>query len=62
MKNSNKATLKRILRQLKPYKFYLAITIFLSVLCVVSTLTVPVLLGQIINLLDLTKVEAIDYK
>ena len=62
MKNSNKIVLKRILKQLKPYKFWLALTIFLAVLSVAGTLTVPVLFGQIINLLDLTKVAVIDYK
>ena len=62
MKSSNKIVLKRILKQLKPYKLWLVLTIFLAVLSVAGTLTVPVLFGQIINLLDLTKVDLIDYK
>ena len=62
MKNSNKIVVKRILKQLKPYKFWLVLTILLAVLSVAGTLTVPVLFGQIINLLDLTKVAFIDYK
>lgn len=62
MKSSNKVILKRILKQLKPYGFWLALTIFFSLINVVGTLTVPVIFGQIINLLDLTKVTSIDYK
>lgn len=62
MKSYNKNTLKRVLKQLKPYKFWLMLTIFLAVLTVVGVLTIPVLFGQIINLLDLTKVETINFK
>ena len=61
MKNSNTVVLKRILKQLKPYKLWLVLTIILATLSVTGTLTVPVLFGQIINLLDLTKVNTIDY-
>ena len=62
MKSSNKIVLKRIFKQLKPYKLWIALTILLAFLSVAGTLTVPVLFGQIINLLDLTKVSSIDYK
>lgn len=62
MNSSNKIILKRIFKQLKPYKLWLVLTIFLAILSVAGTLTVPVLFGQIINLLDLTKVTSIDYK
>ena len=62
MKGSNKIVLKRILKQLKPYRFWLALTILFAVLTVAGTLTVPVLFGKIINLLDFTKVSSIDYK
>lgn len=62
MNNSNKSVLKRILKQLKRYKLWVALTIFLAVLTVAGTLAVPILFGQIINLLDLTKVEVIDFK
>ena len=62
MKSSNKIVLKRIFKQLKPYKLWIALTILLAFLSVAGTLTVPVLFGQIINLLDLTKVSSINYK
>ena len=62
MKGNNKIILKRILKQLKPYKFFLVLTVLFAFLSVAGTLTVPVLFGQIINLLDLTKVDFIDYK
>ena len=62
MKGSNKIVLKRILKQLKPYKLWVALTILLAFLSMAGTLTVPVLFGQIINLLDLTKVSSIDFK
>ena len=62
MKISNKAVLKRILKQLKPYKFWICLTILFALLSVAGTLTIPVLFGQIINLLDLTKFNAINYR
>lgn len=62
MKIQTKSVLKRILKQLKPYKFWLALSILFAVLTVAGTLIVPVLFGQIINLLDLTKVEFVDFK
>ena len=61
MKSSNKVVLKRIFKQLKPYKFWIAFTILFAILSVAGTLTVPVLFGQVINLLDFTKVESINY-
>ena len=54
---SNKGVLRRIMKQLKPYKLWLALTLFLAVLTVAGNLVVPILFGQIINFLDLTKVE-----
>ena len=62
MITNNKVVLKRILKQLKPYKFWLALTFIFAILSVAGTLTVPVLFGQIINLLDITKVSSIAYK
>lgn len=62
MKLRNKSVLKRILKQLKRYKLWLALTIFFAILTVAGTLTVPVLFGQIINLLDFTKVDTIDFE
>ena len=62
MKLRNKSVLKRILKQLKHYKLWLALTVFFAILTVAGTLTVPVLFGQIINLLDFTKVDIIDFK
>ena len=62
MKLRNKSVLKRILKQLKRYKLWLALTVFFAILTVAGTLTVPVLFGQIINLLDFTKVDIIDFK
>lgn len=62
MKNSNKIVLKRIFKQLKPYKFWLILTLFFAILTVAGTLVVPVLFGQIINLLDLKKYESVDFK
>ena len=62
MKLRNKSVLKRILKQLKRYKLWLALTVFFAILTVAGTLTVPVLFGQIINLLDFTKVDTIDFE
>ena len=59
---SNKSVLKRIMKQLKRYKLWFALTLFLAVLTVAGTLVVPILFGKIINLLDLTKVDAINFK
>lgn len=57
MKGNNKKILKRILHQLKHYKFLLFLTILLAVLTVAGNLTIPVLFGKIINLLDFSKAE-----
>ncbi len=59
---SNKSVLKRIMKQLKRYKLWLVLTLFFAVLTVAGTLVVPILFGQIINLLDLTKVDIIDFQ
>ena len=62
MKTSNKIVLKRIFKQLKPYRFFIVLKFLFAILSVAGTLVVPVLFGQIINLLDFTKVDTIDYK
>lgn len=46
-----KTVLKRVLKQLKNYRFCLALTIVCAVLTVVGTLAVPVFFGQIVNLI-----------
>lgn len=45
-----KGVLKRILRQLKGYGFYLVLTVFFAFVTVAGTLAVPVFFGQIVNL------------
>ena len=62
MKGGNKSVLKRILRQLRHYKVLIGLTILSAILTVAGTLSVPILLGRVINLLDLTKVEYVDFK
>lgn len=58
---SSRQILKRILKQLKGYKIWLAATIFFAVITVAGTLSVPVLFGQIIDLLDLEKFAHVDF-
>lgn len=58
---SSRQILKRILKQLKGYKIWLAATIFFAVITVAGTLSVPVLFGQIIDLLDLEKFAQVDF-
>ncbi len=51
MANQNRGVLKRILKQLKGYKLWLAATVFFALVSVVGTLAVPVFFGQIVNLI-----------
>ncbi len=44
---SRKKVYKRILKQLKHYKFMLALTIFFALITVAGNLIVPVFFGQI---------------
>lgn len=48
---SQKIILKRILKQLKPYGFLLAATIFFALISVTGSLIVPIFFGQVIDLL-----------
>lgn len=50
-KPSQKIILKRILKQLKPYGFLLAATIFFALISVAGSLSVPIFFGQVIDLL-----------
>lgn len=50
-KPSQKIILKRILKQLKPYGFLLAATIFFALISVAGSLIVPIFFGQVIDLL-----------
>ena len=61
MAKVQKGVLKRVLEQLKGYKLWLIATIFFALITVAGTLTVPIFFGQIIDLIDLTKVESIDF-
>ena len=51
MATKQKGVLKRILRQLKKYKFHLAATVFFALVTVAGTLVVPIFFGQIVNLI-----------
>lgn len=51
MAAKQKGVLKRILRQLKKYKFHLAATVFFALVTVAGTLAVPIFFGQIVNLI-----------
>lgn len=51
MKSLQKSVLKRVLVQLKKYKFQLALTVFFALVSVAGTLAVPVIFGQIVNLI-----------
>ena len=48
-KTSQKSVLKRILKQLKHYKLWIAVTILLAVISVAGTLVVPIFFGQVID-------------
>ena len=58
---SRKKVYKRILKQLKHYKFMLALTIFFALITVAGNLIVPVFFGQVIDLFDLTKYSQVDF-
>lgn len=47
----NKNVLKRVLKQLAHYKFYIAASLFFALICVAGMLAVPVFFGQITNLI-----------
>lgn len=49
-KSSRKGVFKRILKQLKPYKFWIAATVFFALISVAGNLLAPVFVGQIIDL------------
>lgn len=49
-KPSQRAVIKRILKQLKNYKFLIAATIFFALLSVAGNLLAPIFVGQIIDL------------
>ncbi|MDE5721371.1 MAG: ABC transporter ATP-binding protein/permease [Clostridia bacterium] len=51
MANAQKGVLKRVLKQLKGYKFWLAATIFFALVTVAGNLVLPVFFGQIIDLI-----------
>ena len=51
MATSKKRIIKRILRQLKDYKFSLAATIFFALVTVAGTLIVPIFFGRVIDLI-----------
>ena len=59
VKLSQKAILKRILKQLKNYKFLLACTIFFALVSVAGNLIVPIFFGQVIDLLVVG--QAVDF-
>lgn len=49
MATQNRGVLKRILKQLKGYKLWLAATVFFALVSVAGTLAVPVFFGQIVK-------------
>ncbi|MDE7306208.1 MAG: ABC transporter ATP-binding protein/permease, partial [Clostridia bacterium] len=51
MAAKQKGTLKRVLKQLKKYKFYIVLTVFFALVTVAGSLATPVFFGQIINLI-----------
>ncbi|MCH5148748.1 MAG: ABC transporter ATP-binding protein [Clostridiales bacterium] len=61
MADKRKGVVKRILKQLKKYRLLLALTIFFAIVTVAGTLLVPVIFGQIIDLIDLEKLGSIDF-
>lgn len=46
-----KSVLKRVLKQLGPYKFYIVLSLFFALIAVAGTLATPIFFGQIINLI-----------
>ena len=61
MAEKRKGVFKRILKQLKKYRFLLALTIFFAIITVAGTLLVPVIFGRIIDLIDLENLGSIDF-
>ena len=61
MADKRKGVVRRIFKQLKKYRFLLALTIFFAIVTVAGTLLVPVIFGQIIDLIDLENVASIDF-
>lgn len=61
MAQRQKSVLKRVLKQLKGYKFWLIATVFFALVTVAGTLTVPIFFGQIVDLIDLTKINSINF-
>lgn len=51
MAENRKRTFKRILKQLKNYRLHLCATIFFAIITVAGTLLVPILFGQVIDLI-----------
>ncbi|MDE6000735.1 MAG: ABC transporter ATP-binding protein, partial [Clostridia bacterium] len=51
MAAKQKGTLKRVLKQLKKYKFYIVLTVFFALVTVAGSLATPVFFGQIVNLI-----------
>ncbi len=47
----NKNTLKKLIKYLKPYKFYLALSMIFALISVVLTLYIPILFGDAIDLI-----------
>ncbi|MDE7182377.1 MAG: ABC transporter ATP-binding protein/permease [Clostridia bacterium] len=51
MAKTQKSVLKRVLKQLKGYKFWLILTVFFALVTVAGNLILPVLFGQIVDLI-----------
>ncbi len=51
MSTSRKSVLRRIFKQLKRYKLWIAATIFFAIITVAGTLAVPIFFGQIVDLI-----------
>lgn len=51
MATHKKSVLKRVLKQIKDYKFWLFATIIFAIISVAGTLAVPIFFGQIVNLI-----------
>ena len=61
MADKRRGIVRRILKQLKNYRLLLALTIFFAIVTVAGTLFVPVVFGQIIDLIDLESLGSIDF-
>ena len=46
---NQKTVLKQVLRRISPHRFLLILTLLLAVVCVVSQLYVPILVGQAVD-------------